>query len=448
MAKEKSCFTCSECAYKSPKWLGRCPECGAWSSFEEEMMSKVKIHTKKNIKVYKFDEIEISSNYRYKTNFEEFDRVLGGGLVKGEIVLITGNPGVGKSTLLLQVLSEYAKKEKTLYISGEESTEQIKYRGKRLEIINPNMYLMAETEIETIKEYILSNKPQVVVVDSIQTIYSDQYDSLPGTVTQIRESTLKIMEIAKTYNISFFLIGHITKDGKVAGPKLLEHMVDAVLNFEGEEDYIYRILRSVKNRFGSTNEIGIFNMDEKGIKEVKNPSEFFLNKRDDKNIGSIIVPVLEGNKTFLLEIQALMTTTAFGIPRRVVQGLDYNRLQIIVAILEKKLSLQLSNQDIYINVPGGITIRETSADLAVALTIISAIKDLGISHTTAAIGELGLRGEVRKVSHLNKKLVELSKLGFKKVYLPFENKKEIEEKKYDLKFSYLKNLGDLVERMM
>lgn len=448
MAKEKSYFTCSECAYKSPKWLGRCPECGAWSSFEEEVRIKVKRDTNKNVKVYKFEEIEISNNYRYKTNFHEFDRVLGGGLVKGEIALITGNPGVGKSTLLLQVLSEYAKKEKTLYISGEESTDQIKYRGKRLGIINPNMYLMAETEIETIKEYILTNKPQVVVVDSIQTIYSDEYDSLPGTVTQIRESTLKIMEIAKNYGISFFIVGHITKDGKVAGPKLLEHMVDAVLNFEGEEDYVYRILRSVKNRFGSTNEIGIFNMDEKGIKEVKNPSEFFLNKRDEKNIGSIIVPVLEGNKTFLLEIQALMTTTAFGLPRRVVQGLDYNRLQIIVAILEKKLSLQLSNQDIYINVPGGINIRETSADLAVALTIISAIKDLGISHTTAAIGELGLRGEVRKVSYLDKKLMELSKLGFKKVYLPFENKKEIEEKKYDLEFSYLKNLGDLIERMV
>ncbi|MGM0509160.1 MAG: DNA repair protein RadA [Fusobacteriota bacterium] len=451
MAKPREYYVCTECGHESPKWLGRCPECGEWSTFEEEIATKKERKRakkdEKNLKVYKFDDVEINENYRFKSEFQEFDRVLGGGLVQGEIVLLTGNPGVGKSTLLLQVLNQYSKKYKTLYISGEESIEQIKHRGDRLEIEGTNMYLMSETEIESIKNYVLKNRPKVIVIDSIQTIYSSEYNSMPGTTKQIRESALQIIEMAKKYNISFFIIGHITKAGKVAGPKLLEHMVDAVLNFEGEDNYIYRILRSVKNRFGSTNEIGIFNMKEDGIKEVLNSSEYFLDKRDRKNIGSIVVPVLEGNKTFLLEVQALATTIAYGNPKIVVQGLEYNRVQIIVAILEKRISLTLSNKDVYINVPGGISIKETSADLAVSLAIISTLKDVEVSNKVAAIGELGLRGEIRKVSFINKKLKELEKLGFKRVYLPMGNKKEVKKGEYSLKFAYLKNLKDLIERM-
>jgi DNA repair protein RadA/Sms len=286
-----------------------------------------------------------------------------------------------------------------------------------------------------------------VIIDSIQTIYSNSVDSIPGTITQIRECTLKIVEIAKKMEISFFIVGHVTKDGKVAGPKLLEHMVDAVLNFEGEEGNYYRILRGIKNRFGSTNEIGIFNMEEDGISEINNPSEFFLSERDEKNIGSIVVPILEGSKIFLLEVQSLLINSEFGIPRRFVQGFDKNRVQILSAVIEKKLSLNLANKDIFINIPGGISIKDTSADLAVVMSIFSAFKDIEISQKIAAVGELGLRGEIRKVSFIEKRLVELYKLGFKGVYVPESNRKDLENKDIKLKIIYLKNLNDLLERM-
>ncbi len=450
MAKEKKIYSCSECGFQTSKWLGKCPECGAWNSFEEEIEIK---HTSKNIKsideikIFTLDEIKITEDYRYKTEIKEFDRVLGGGIVKGQVILLTGNPGVGKSTLLLQILNEYSKYGEVLYISGEESIEQIKYRSERIGIKNKNLYIMAETEIETIYKYITEKKPKVVVIDSIQTLYSNEYDSIAGTVTQIRETTLKIIEIAKSKDVSFFLVGHITKDGKAAGPKLLEHMVDTYLSFEGEENYFYRMIRSLKNRFGATNELGIFSMTEEGIKEVENPSEFFLNEREERNIGSIVVPVQEGTKIFLVEIQTLVTNTVFGLPRRVVQGMDYNRLQIITAVIEKKLSLNISNQDIFVNIPGGLNIKETGIDLGVALSIISSFKNLGINKKTAAIGEIGLRGEIRKTSFLNKKLIELEKMGFEKIYLPNGNQKEVENKDYKMKFLYLKNLNELLERM-
>lgn len=450
--KEIKQYICSNCGYKTSKWLGKCPDCETWNSFEEDIKLNIKSSNKNNInqedlKIYKYQDLEISQNLRIKIKMEEFDRVLGGGIVEGEVVLLTGNPGVGKSTLLLQAACEYAENHRVYYVAGEESALQIKLRGKRLGINSKNLYILQETEINILENQIMKDRPKIVIIDSIQTIYNSEYDSIPGTVTQIRECTLKILEIAKTNNISFFIVGHITKDGKIAGPKLLEHMVDAVLNFEGEENFYYRILRSVKNRFGSTNELGIFNMGEDGITEVKNPSEFFLSDRDEKNTGSIVIPVLEGTKVFLIEIQALGTPLSFGFPKRVIQGLDFNRVQIIGAVLEKRLDIQLGMMDLYLNVPGGIIVKETAADLAIAISILSSVKNIEIGKKIAAIGELGLRGEIRKVSFLEKRLKELEKIGFKGVYLPESNRSDVEDKNYNLKIIYLKNLNELLERM-
>ncbi|MEI6856526.1 DNA repair protein RadA [Psychrilyobacter sp.] len=451
MAKLKTIYICSDCGYESSKWLGKCPECDSWGTLEEEVNSaSSKSSVKKkvsNTKVVSFKDIEVEKNFRYTTKFNEFDRVLGGGLVKGAVVLLTGNPGIGKSTLLLQVVDQYSQYGEVLYISGEESPSQIKYRGDRLGLSGYNISIMSETEMESIYDYVIRKKPKVVVVDSIQTLYSSNFDSIPGTITQIRECTLKIVELAKTHDISFFLVGHITKDGKVAGPKLLEHMVDSVLQFEGQEGLFYRILRSLKNRFGSTNELGIFNMEEKGMVEVKNPSEFFLSERDEKNVGSIVVPVLEGTKIFLLEIQTLVNESPFGIPKRVVHGFDRNRIQILNAIMEKKIGLNLSSKDVFVNIPGGIKIYDGAADLGVVMAMISVTKGIEVSQKIAAIGELGLRGEIRKVSFVDKRLKELEKLGFSGVYLPHSNKKEIEQNSYNLKMIYLKNLTELAERM-
>lgn len=454
MAKLKTIYICSNCGYQSAKWLGKCPECSSWGTLEEEVVSNnkgkvtsVKEQKKIEKKVTDFKNIKIETNYRYTTSFNEFDRVLGGGLVKGAVVLLTGNPGIGKSTLLLQAVDQYAKYGEVLYISGEESPTQVKFRGDRLGIAGENISLMSETEMESIYDYIVRKKPKVVVVDSIQTLYSSNFEAIPGTTTQIRECTLKIVELAKKHDISFFIVGHITKDGKVAGPKLLEHMVDSVLQFEGEEGLFYRILRSLKNRFGSTNELGIFNMEEKGMSEVKNPSEFFLSDRDEKNIGSIIVPILEGTKVFLLEVQTLINESPFGIPKRVVQGFDKNRVQILNAVMEKKIGLLLSTKDVFVNIPGGIRVNDGAADLGVVMAMISITKGIEISQKIAAIGELGLRGEIRKVSFIDKRLKELEKLGFTGVYLPYANRKEVDESRYKLKIIYLKNLTELAKRM-
>lgn len=456
MAKSKSYFVCNECGYRSAKWLGKCPECDSWGTLDEEVEISPRISSSKarNIvvgksesKVYSFKEIEVENNFRYKTRLKEFDRVLGGGLVQGEVVLLTGNPGIGKSTLLLQTAEEYTSYGDVLYVLGEESPSQIKDRGERLGISSKGLYLMPETEIESIYEHIVTKKPKVVVIDSIQTLYSSNSESIPGTPTQIRECTLKIVEMAKTHNISFFIVGHITKDGKVAGPKLLEHMVDAVLNFEGEEGLYYRILRSIKNRFGSTNELGIFNMEEDGMKEVKNSSEFFLSERDEKNIGSMVVPVLEGTKVFLLEIQSLITDSPFGIPKRIVQGFDKNRIQILSALAEKLLGIPLGTKDLFVNIPGGIVIKDPAADLAAVVAMLSVAKGIEVSQKVGAIGELGLRGEIRKAAFIDRRLKEMEKLGFSGVYVPEANRKDVEKKNYKLKLIYLKSLDELAERM-
>ena len=422
--KGKTKYICSECGYSSLKWMGKCPNCDSWGTFEEEIdiKSTFKNVESQEVSIKKITEIEIEKEFRMVTPFEEFDRVLGSRLIKGEVVLITGSPGMGKSTFLLQLSQEYAKIGNVFYVSGEESPRQIKQRAERVNVKSENLYILNDTNIEKIESVILKEKPKVVVIDSIQTLYSENVNSIPGSVTQIRETTLKIIEIAKKNEIAFYIVGHVTKDGKLAGPKLLEHMVDAVLQIEGEENSYFRIIRSIKNRYGSTNEISIFDMKENGISEVKNPSEFFISDREEKNVGSIIVPIFEGSRVFLFEVQSLLGTPNFGMPRRTVEGYDKTRVEILSAVLSRSLKVDVNSKDIYINIPGGIDLNDRSSDLAVVFSLLSSIKGIPISQKIAAIGELGLRGEVRKVSFIKNRVTELEKLGFAGVYLPKSHK--------------------------
>ena len=447
--KGKSKYICSECGYSSLKWLGKCPNCDSWGTFEEEIDIKraFKDVESQDVSISKITEIEIEKEFRMVTPFEEFDRVLGGGLIKGEVVLITGSPGIGKSTFLLQLSQEYAKIGNVFYVSGEESPRQIKQRAERVNVKSENLYILNDTNIEKIESVILKDKPKVVVVDSIQTLYSENVNSIPGSVTQIRETTLKIIEIAKKNEIAFYIVGHVTKDGKLAGPKLLEHMVDAVLQIEGEENSYYRIIRSIKNRYGSTNEISIFDMKENGISEVKNPSEFFISDRDEKNIGSIIVPIFEGSRVFLFEVQSLLGTPNFGMPRRTVEGYDKNRVEILSAVLSRSLKVDVNSKDIYINIPGGIDLNDRSSDLAVIFSLLSSVKGVPISQKIAAIGELGLRGEVRKVSFIKNRVNELEKMGFTGVYLPKSHQADFKKEKTKIKLNYISNISELVERI-
>lgn len=449
--KTKAKYICSECGYSSLKWLGKCPNCDSWGTFEEEIDIKSTFRNVESgdVSISKITDIEIEKEFRMVTPFEEFDRVLGGGLIKGEVVLITGSPGIGKSTFLLQLSQEYAKIGNVFYVSGEESPRQIKQRAERVNVQSENLYILNDTNIEKIESVILKDKPKVVVIDSIQTLYSENVNSIPGSVTQIRETTLKIIEIAKKNEIAFYIVGHVTKDGKLAGPKLLEHMVDAVLQIEGEENNYYRIIRSIKNRYGSTNEISIFDMKENGISEVKNPSEFFISDRDEKNIGSIIVPIFEGSRVFLFEVQSLLGTPNFGMPRRTVEGYDKNRVEILSAVLSRSLKVDVNSKDIYINIPGGIDLNDRSSDLAVVFSLLSSIKGIPISQKIAAIGELGLRGEVRKVSFIKNRVNELEKLGFVGVYLPKSHQVDFEKEKIKtkIKLNYISNISELVERI-
>ena len=445
--KGKTKYICSECGYSSLKWMGKCPNCDSWGTFEEEIdiKSTFKNVESQEVSIKKITEIEIEKEFRMVTPFEEFDRVLGGGLIKGEVVLITGSPGIGKSTFLLQLSQEYAKIGNVFYVSGEESPRQIKQRAERVNVKSENLYILNDTNIEKIESVILKEKPKVVVIDSIQTLYSENVNSIPGSVTQIRETTLKIIEIAKKNEIAFYIVGHVTKDGKLAGPKLLEHMVDAVLQIEGEENSYFRIIRSIKNRYGSTNEISIFDMKENGISEVKNPSEFFISDREEKNVGSIIVPIFEGSRVFLFEVQSLLGTPNFGMPRRTVEGYDKTRVEILSAVLSRSLKVDVNSKDIYINIPGGIDLNDRSSDLAVVFSLLSSIKGIPISQKIAAIGELGLRGEVRKVSFIKNRVTELEKLGFAGVYLPKSHKADFEKEKTKIKLNYISNISELVE---
>lgn len=432
MAKTKTVFLCQECGYESPKWMGKCPGCGSWNTLVEETTQKNKYETtigkSKIIKPATIDDIEIVDEERYGTSIEEFNRVLGGGVVKGSLVLVGGDPGIGKSTLLLQVAQNIAAVgKKVFYISGEESSKQIKLRAERLGVKSQNLFVISETNLSEIEGILVEFKPDVVVIDSIQTVFKPELQSAPGSVSQVREATSTLMRISKTFNISVFIVGHVTKEGSIAGPRVLEHIVDTVLYFEGERYHTYRILRAVKNRFGSTNEIGVFEMKGNGLCEVKNPSEMMLSGRPKNVSGSAIVCSMEGTRPMLVEIQALTSATSFGMPRRMATGIDYNRVVLLMAVLEKRVGLQLQATDAYVNVAGGLRLDEPACDLGIALSIASSFKNLYIDPQTVVIGEIGLTGEIRGVNFIEKRIMEAKKLGFLKCVVPKDNMRGMEK---------------------
>ncbi|WP_171943572.1 DNA repair protein RadA [Streptococcus suis] len=423
IAKKKTTFVCQSCEYHSPKYLGRCPNCGSWSSFVEEVeVAEVKNErvslTGEKTRPMKLNEVSSIQVARTKTDMEEFNRVLGGGVVPGSLVLIGGDPGIGKSTLLLQVSTQLSTIGTVLYISGEESAQQIKLRAERLGDIDSEFYLYAETNMQSIRTEIEKIKPDFLIIDSIQTIMSPDISSVQGSVSQVREVTNELMQIAKTNNIATFIVGHMTKEGTLAGPRTLEHMVDTVLYFEGERQHTFRILRAVKNRFGSTNEIGIFEMQSQGLVEVLNPSEVFLEERLDGATGSAIVVTMEGTRPILAEVQALVTPTMFGNAKRTTTGLDFNRASLIMAVLEKRAGLLLQNQDAYLKSAGGVKLDEPAIDLAVAVALASSYKDKPTNPQECFIGEIGLTGEIRRVNRIEQRINEAAKLGFTKVYAP------------------------------
>lgn len=429
LAKLKTKFVCQDCGYESAKWLGKCPGCHNWNTFVEEieMTGKQSRHTFSGVttagsKPQKITEIVSQKEPRITTKSKELNRVLGGGIVAGSLVLIGGDPGIGKSTLLLQVSSQLAEKElPVLYISGEESIRQTKLRADRLGVKSDLLYILSETNLLAIANHIEQLKPSFVVIDSIQTIYREEIASAPGSVSQVRECTSELMRIAKTSGVPIFIVGHVTKDGAIAGPRLLEHMVDAVLYFEGERHHTYRILRGVKNRFGSTNEMGIFEMKEEGLREVMNPSEIFLEERSQGAAGSTVVASMEGTRPVLVEIQALISPTSFGNPRRMATGVDHNRVPLLMAVLEKRVGLMLQNQDAYIKVAGGVKLDEPAIDLAIAVSIASSFRDIPTRPDDIFIGEVGLTGEIRRVSRIEQRVQEAAKLGFSRVFCPENN---------------------------
>lgn len=434
LKNKKIVYFCQECGYESSKWMGQCPGCRAWNTFVEETVS-----TKKNSSVgggqqsgsrraepVVLKDIRLSEDERRLTKIGELDRVLGGGIVPGSLVLVGGDPGIGKSTLLLQVCRNLALSgNSVLYISGEESLRQIKLRAERIGEFNENLQLLCETNLETIREVIERKKPDMVVIDSIQTMFHEDISSAPGSVSQVRESTNVLMQIAKGQGISIFIVGHVTKEGNVAGPRVLEHMVDTVLYFEGDRHASYRILRAVKNRFGSTNEIGVFEMRREGLCEVENPSEFMLSGKPENAAGSVVACAMEGTRPMLMEIQALICRSNFGMPRRTAAGLDYNRVNLLMAVLEKRMGLPLSNYDAYVNIAGGIRMNEPAADLGIVMAIASSYKNKPIAEDTIVFGEVGLSGEVRAVSMPEQRVAEAKKLGFKTCIVPSVTLKSI-----------------------
>lgn len=452
MAKGKttSVFYCQSCGYESSKWMGQCPGCRQWNTFVEETVSTAEIKSgmgaRKQIREKAqprvLSEITIKDEDKILTGIGELDRVLGGGIVQGSLTLVGGDPGIGKSTLLLQVCRNLADAgHKVLYISGEESGTQIKIRADRIGSFSRSMLLLCETSLETIEEAIRSQEPEVVVIDSIQTMYKDGISSAPGSVSQVRESTAVFLQLAKGLGVSIFIVGHVTKEGTVAGPRVLEHMVDAVLYFEGDRHASYRILRGVKNRFGSTNEIGVFEMEAAGLREVMNPSEFMLSGKPEEASGSIVVCSMEGTRPMLIEIQALVCHTSFGIPRRQTIGTDFNRVNLLIAVLEKRLGLALGNCDAYVNIAGGIRITEPAIDLGIAMAVVSSFKNKSIDNKMIAIGEVGLSGEVRAVSQIQARVQEARKLGFTSCVIPsvcLESVKEIK----DIKITGVKTVKD------
>ncbi|WP_431802016.1 DNA repair protein RadA [Halobacillus andaensis] len=428
MAKRKTKFVCQECGYESPKWMGKCPGCHQWNTLVEEASitggSRHVFQTNSSgaAKPEKITAIQSEKEPRMETDMPELNRVLGGGIVPGSLVLIGGDPGIGKSTLLLQVSAQVANKSlPVLYISGEESSRQTKLRAERLGIQSDELYVLSETNLQDVLTQIEEIDPNLVIIDSIQTIFKEDVTSAPGSVSQVRECTSQLMRIAKSKGIPIFIVGHVTKEGSIAGPRLLEHMVDSVLYFEGERHHTFRILRSVKNRFGSTHEMGIFEMEEKGLEEVLNPSEIFLEERSQGAAGSIVVASMEGTRPVLVEIQALISPTSFGNPRRMATGLDNSRVPLLMAVLEKRAGLLLQNQDAYIKVAGGVKLDEPAIDLAVAISIASSFRDQVSNGNDVVVGEVGLTGEVRRVARIEQRVQEAAKLGFKRVIIPKKN---------------------------
>lgn len=434
--------------------MGKCPGCNQWHTFVEEAVA-LHSHQKSGLRLSEemakpvsIDSIEIKSEYRFKTDIKEFDRVLGGGLVPGSLVLIGGDPGIGKSTLMLQALYNLAGMgKKVLYVSGEESVTQIKLRSKRLSAVSHDLFVVSEIDIYNILEMIKTEKPDVLVVDSIQTMFNPDLTSAPGSVSQVRESTVQLMLIAKKKNIPVMLIGHVTKDGSIAGPRLLEHMVDTVLYFEGERNHVFRILRTVKNRFGSTNEIGVFEMNEHGLEEVSNPSALFLSERPENSSGSVVAACIEGTRPVLVELQALTSRTSFGNPRRTVLGIEHNKLALLVAVMEKKLGMHLMGHDIFMNVAGGVRIEEPAVDLAIVSAVASSFLDKPLANGTVVLGEVGLTGEIRAISHAPIRIAETCKMGFGRCIVPESNIKRLSEKNSGIKLIGVKTVYDAVEAL-
>ncbi|MBI4710843.1 MAG: DNA repair protein RadA [Nitrospirae bacterium] len=442
MLRPKILYQCQSCGYSAPKWLGKCPDCGAWNSFvEEERVTKLK--RSETAAPVVLSEISHHTGIRHSTQIREFDRTLGGGVVPGSVVLIGGDPGIGKSTLLLQAIKGLAKLGKVLYVSGEESPEQIKIRADRLKTKSSDIILLPETSLEGIISVAQDIKPQVVVVDSIQTIFSLELPSAPGSVSQIRECATKLMFFAKKHGIPLFIIGHVTKEGAIAGPRVLEHIVDTVLYFEGDKGGPFRILRAVKNRFGSTNEIGVFEMTEAGLKEVDNPSQLFLSERPLNVPGSVVTASIEGTRPLLVEIQALASVSNFGVPRRTSLGVDYNRVNLLIAVLDKRIGMHLGSMDVFVNVVGGLKIDEPAVDTAIIAAVASSFKNKAVDPSAVVFGEIGLSGELRAISHADIRIKEAAKLGFKKGIVPAGNANNL--KGHDIEIIGVKNVQEALE---
>ena len=457
MAKSKTVYVCSNCGYETPKWLGRCPECGEWATLEEEVRQvetagKNKLTQSRSVKsiaAMSLKDIRPDNELRYKTGMKELDRVLGGGIVKGSLVLLSGDPGIGKSTILLQICQCLGKNLKILYVSGEESYSQIKLRADRLKVKTENLYILCETDAQAVCEHIQVTTPDLVIIDSIQTMNFTEINSSPGCVTQVRECSNLFMRTAKSLSIPIIMVGHVNKDGNIAGPKVLEHIVDAVLYFEGERNLSFRILRAVKNRFGSTNEIGVFEMFDSGLKEVENPSEMLISGRPKNTPGTCVACVMEGSRPLLAEIQGLVTSTGFGNPRRISNGFDFNRLAMLIAVLEKRGGYYFSNMDAYINVVGGMKLDEPALDLTIAMALVSSLKDYALRDDVLAFGEIGLAGEIRGVSHCEQRIKEASRLGFSRCIIPTSNLKNLSAAiKKDIEIIGVKTIREAFEAII
>ncbi len=436
--KAKIIYQCTQCGFESPKWVGKCPDCGEWNTMLEvtkEPVSPQRTATVRSLgnvsQPTPINEISTTDEHRYKTGLSELDRVLGGGIVKGSLVLIGGDPGIGKSTILLQICEYLGRALRIMYVSGEESARQIKLRATRLGVHSPNLKVLTETDVQYVVEQIRNEKPDLVMVDSIQTMNHTELTSSPGSVTQVRECTNTMMRCAKTLDIPVIIVGHVNKDGAIAGPKVLEHIVDAVLLFEGDRQMTYRILRAVKNRYGSTNEIGVFDMGDHGLRQVENPSMVMLSGRPQDSSGTCVTAVMEGTRPLLAEIQGLATTSGFGTPRRMSTGFDHNRLALILAVLEKRAGYYFSNLDTYVNIIGGLRLDEPAVDMAVAMALISSLKDVPIREDTVVFGEIGLAGELRSISHSDLRITEAGRLGFTRCILPYHGLKNLAGKTFD-----------------